>query len=327
MLGEPGMVMLMTAVTAKVSPLSLTCRACGKTWKVAPKPDGSVPINSRCPRAAGGCGSLRKVPRGPAVRSRWVAAFPVWDAPSPRRGPYRTAELCPACGEPLTASPLGTARACLPCGNRVTPPGVTAPYDCQEASAGRTVRSQADRDDEALALAERAGVLLDAIAGVLGDDRLHPAARARLEWYAAEITGAARARRGARVGELADRLSGQRIRRAHWWNSDAQNPAAITAGGNGDQDDDDEVWDAEVAGEEAPRSPAAPGADRFTGLAARGYTMNLAAPAGMCQLIMACRHGWAAQPEPCAAGAQRVFEGIRVCVIHYEALTMPLGRT
>jgi hypothetical protein len=292
-------------------------RFCSDTHRTAHGRANRTEPNRRPDNCSGTAISVRAAP----------APVLTWDPPSQRRGPYQTTDPCPDCDGPLTASPRGTTRACLPCRHRATPPGVTAPYDRHEAATGRTVKSDDDRDDEALALAERASVLLVQIGQVL-DDGLHPATTGRLEWYADEIKAAARAGRDTRVEKLAERLGGERIRRLHWRNSDAPNPAAITADDNDDQADEDaEVYDAELVGDEAPRSLPAPGAGHAAELAARGYTINLAAPAGMCQIIMACRHGWAAQPEPCPAGAQRVFGGARVCVVHHQALSMPLGRT
>jgi hypothetical protein len=335
------MVMRMTVAMVGAPPLSLTCRACGLTWDVAPKPDGSMPIGSRCPKAAGGCGSFRRVPRGPAVRPRREAEFAqvlsefsAWDPPSPRRGPYRTTEPCPACDEPLLASPRGTVRGCTGCGHRVTPPGVLAPYSRQEAAAGRTVRSQVDKDDAALALAERAAVLQAAIAATLGDDRLHPATRGRLEWYSAQITAAARAGRGGRVGELAERLSGERVRRLHWWNADAPDPAAITAGDDDDQDDDDdddEVYDAELAGDapgaiEAPRPVVL---DLSAELAARGWKLRPDEDGQrLCHVVKHHSPAWPggpASPYHCINRAVRVIAGGAVCGSCHDALLRPLG--
>ena len=260
-------------------------------------------------------------------RSRTVIAVraepaPVltWDPPSQPRGPYQTTDPCPDCGGSLWATLRGTRRACLACEDRVTPPGVTAAYDRCGTAAGRTVRSDDDRDDDALALAERASILLARISEVLDDD-LHAASKGRLEWYAEQIKAAARAGQGTRVEKLAVKLAGERIRRQHWWNSDAPNPAAPIAG---DQDDDDgEVWDAEVVDDGAPPGTEAPARagvlDLAAELAARGYRLQ-EVPPGRCP-VLETHSGF---PQDCHGAADHIAAGRRFCQPHAYALTTRL---
>jgi hypothetical protein len=204
----------------------------------------------------------------------------------------------------------------------VIPAGVQAPYQRGQGDT-RQIRSQAERDDEALALAERTGVLLAAISGTLADDQLHAATRARLEWFASEIRDAGKAGHAARVGELADRLAGERVRRQHWWNADGQNPAALPAG-----DDDDEIYDAEMCDDDdqpAAIEAAAPAPNYAAELAIRGYLTDPAPPPRQCSIGQVYA-GSMLLPEPnwCRLRAEYAWGPHPVCWGHHEALSIPM---
>jgi hypothetical protein len=204
-----------------------------------------MPVTARCPRARGGCGKLRKVPRQHAVSTLVTAAgAPAgWDPPSEPRAAYRTAGQCPKCGTPgLIASPRGTVRGCLTCKGRVIPAGVAAPYERGTGST-REARSQRERDLEALELARRKGIMRGQLDAIADDGRLTPESLAAVEWFAEQVKAATT---GQRLDELADLYAVQKIRRRGWLQG---RPPAITAGyaeddddGQGDDDQDDDDW-------------------------------------------------------------------------------------
>jgi len=204
---------------------------------------------------------------------------------------------------------------------RIIPAGVRDAYQPSEASAGRTVRSQDDRDDEGLALAERASELLAGISRVLSDGKLHHASRARLEWYEDEIRKATKAGQPRRVEHLAGKLGDERIRRQHWWDGA---PEAITAGD--DQNDDGEVYEAEIVDDGEPLTIAAPARPPS------GPAWTLPGPAGAMTWAEAlARAGWRMVPSAtgcqvsdgaaaCGAQANRRISGGLVCYDHYQNL-------
>jgi hypothetical protein len=49
-------------------PVTLECPACSLQWEITARPDGSMPVNARCPTSQGGCGKLRRVPRASTRR-------------------------------------------------------------------------------------------------------------------------------------------------------------------------------------------------------------------------------------------------------------------
>jgi len=260
-----------------------------------------------------------------------------WDPPSEPRRLHLTTEECPHCAGPLVATPVGTMRGCPKCGHRVPPAGVRDAYDPSEVSAGRTVRSQDDRDDEGLALAERASELLAGIRHTLADDKLHHASRGRLEWYEAEIRTATRASQPGRVEHLAGKLGGESIRRQHFWQG--QPPAAIEAPAWDEvpADDTGEVCEAEIVYEaeivcdgeqlaiEAPRRAVS---DFAAALAARDAAMEPNQQGrGLCHVIWPPPPG--APPgtprRHCLGQARHSISGGAICTACHDALQRPLG--
>jgi hypothetical protein len=254
-----------------------------------------------------------------------------WDPPSERSQPTTVTEPCPRCGNPLTASPRGTRHACLIGGYWVIPAGVLAPYERGEGQA-RQARTEDERDDDALALAEHAGILLDAIKGALADDRLHAASRARLEWYAGQIGDAAKAGNTARVARLEDKLGHEKIRRQRWWDGQVLNPAAIIPGGNG-QNDDGEIYDAELVDDDyQPRAitaAPAPAIDITAVLAALNYSLR-PNPAGpkRCHVVLRPPVGAPAGTprRHCQGLADNVIRGGAICDTCLDAALRAGGR-
>jgi hypothetical protein len=116
---------------------------------------------------------------------------------------------------------------------RVTPPAVLAPYQRDGApAAARQVKSQRERDLEALGLARRKGIMLGQLAELAADDRLDPASLPVVEWFREQIKDAAS---DGRLDELAALLPEAGIRRRHWWHGQ---PAAIEPA---DYDDGDQA--------------------------------------------------------------------------------------
>ncbi len=104
----------------------------------------------------------------------------------------------------------------------------------------RRVRSQRERDLDAIELAKRKGIMISQLGQLAADDRLHPESRPVVEWFAQQVRDAAA---GTRLDELAALLPGAGIRRAHWWQG---SPAAIeTEPYDGEDDGEDQGDDAE----------------------------------------------------------------------------------
>jgi len=298
------------------------CTSCGVRWEVSPKPDGSMPVTTRCPKDRGGCGKQRKVPRA-ARRAATDAGMPGgWDPLSVPRQPYPVAEPCPHCGEAqVRAEPRGTIRACLGCGKRVTPHGVLAPYE-RGAEITRVAKSQRERDLDALDLAGRKGIMLGQLGGLADADRLDDASRLKIEWFAEQVKAAATA---ARLDELAALFGEAGIRPRRWWQG---KPAAITAGYADDEDTEDDYDD---AGEDQGDGPAAelatvtsiaPQQRRATwadGFAAYGWRLTPRDDSGICPVISS--EGRCHRPS---GGHPPVTDGIVrdawPCDWHYDAL-------
>lgn len=249
--------------------IPMTCAGCGKRWTVEPKPDGSYPQISRCPRYRGGCGKQH------AVRARRPAAakgspsrpapsaltVPAWDPPSPPRLPQRLAEPCPRCGAAeVRASERGTVRGCYACKRRVTPPGVLAPYE-HGTEVTRHAKSRQERDDDAKAAVVAAGEFLRVVRAMGADPRIHPASADLLGWYEEELTEARKNRDAARLAELRDEFAAGReageFRRRHWW----QGEVRAADDEEDDEDQDDEPADLPrpvVRGEIMPAPAEAP---------------------------------------------------------------------
>lgn len=238
-------------MTAKLSPvIPMRCPRCGHKWNLPRRADGTYPQTAGCPKLRGGCGHVVKVPRYAHTGRRVAPPAPAaagsgepaeWSPPSEPRGVYPVAEPCPHCGETkVYAEPRGTMRLCLGCKERVTPPGVLAPY-ARGAGVTRTAKSQRERDLEALDLAGRKGVMLGQLRDLAADERLDPASQLKVEWFAEQVKGAAGA---ARLDELAALFSEAGIRRRRFWQG---RPAALTAGYAGeDSDDEDEDGDGDA---------------------------------------------------------------------------------
>lgn len=318
----------MTAVAVAEPPVvSLTCGSCGMAWDVRPRADGSWPGGARCPRDRGGCGTYRKIPAARSASTTQVrataAAAAAWEPPSEPRRPRESADPCPRCGGITHASPRGTVRVCLGCRTRVTPPAVLAPYQRDGTTAARAVKSQRERDLEALSLARRKGLMLGQLAALAADERLDPASLPVVEWFREQVKDAAS---DGRLDELAALLPEAGIRRRHWWHGQ---PAAITAG-YPDEDDEDQADELAAAPLAAPASLAAQ-----PGRAAVDYAAELAARewrwephgAGLCQLIHMKPHGWDyVPPQECINRAEHAIPGGAVCGSCYYALNQPLVR-
>jgi hypothetical protein len=251
-----------------------------------------------------------------------------WEPPSLPRDPWLVNESCPGCGEPLCTAGRATVRACLTCRCRVIPPGVSAPYQRADVAA-RQVKSQRERDMEAIALAERKGIMLGQLAEVAGDARLHPASVPIVEWFADQVRAA---KTDDRLTELADLLPDAGIRRRHWWQGE---PAAIETGGY-DQADDDQDGDYEY-----DDSPGAHGSNLPTELppvsatsyyadelAVRGYQLGAGGRQGGCQIIETMPTGQPPGSAPVVCGGPGIsaIPGGRICPPHYEALQHPMAR-
>jgi hypothetical protein len=245
----PGVMMAAEAVTVR-------CPSCSRSWKVPRRDDGTVPKTARCAQYRGGCGRTVKVPRGTgrragAAESPAVLAAAEWDPPSAPRDERETAEPCPRCGGPLTASPRCTARVCPQCNRLTMPAGVAAPYERGTGST-REARSQRERDLEALELARRKGIMRGQLDAIAADDRLTPESLAAVEWFAEQVKAATTAQR---LDELADLYAVQKIRRRGLFQA---RPPAITAGYAEDDDGqgDEGEWDDEDEGHGPPPAVA-----------------------------------------------------------------------
>jgi hypothetical protein len=178
----------------------------------------------------------------------------------------------------------------------------------------RQVKSQRERDTEAIALAQRKGVMLAQLAGVAADDHLDPASVPIVEWFREEVKDA---RGGGRLDELAALLPESGIRRRRWWQG---SPAAIEA----DHDDDEDEEDGPADEYPAPRGAPA-GVDYAAELAVREWRWKPHGT-GLCQLIHMKPHGWDhAAPQECVRAAEHGIPGGAVCGSCYQALNTPRG--
>lgn len=253
------------------------------------------------------------------------------------RGPAETGEECAGCGSRLWAGPRGTWRVCLACRCTVVPAGVAAPYAAGDGG-GRRVVGQRERDLAAIALARRKGVLLDQLAKLAADPRLHPEAGPVLDWLAGQVREAAS---DGRLDELAavaaDPAAG--IRRRHWWQGDpAPLPGPAAPGDDGWGVADDDGWDDDEPGRDDDDGGGEPGvlagvvvagpvADWAAELAARDWALGPHGP-GTCQVVrMRLPDGSEAEPPvECADRAARVIPGGVVCEACYQALTWRAGK-
>ena len=233
-----------------------------------------------------------------------------WEPPSEPRYPSMTTEPCPDCGQPLKGT--RTLRSCS-AHLRVTPRGVRAPYE-REASTGRQVKSQRERDQEARALEARRQRLADELDGLAVDKRLTSEARGALKWYRAEVD---QAKTMSRLDDLVEQFRGERLTRTGW----LARPAVAEIE---PADDDDGQAD-----EPAP----APLAITAPAQVVSGRAWTLPGPAGAMTWAGAlARAGWRMVPSAtgcqvsegaaaCGAQANRRISGGLVCYDHYQNLT------
>lgn len=249
-------------------------------------------------------------PRSPSVRMVVPHAAdlvpPAWDPPSEPRHAHQTTEVCPECGETLLAGPRGTWRACAGCSRVSVPAAVCGPYAHGE---GRHVASQRERDLEAIALAQRKGIMLAQLAALAADDKLDPASLPVVEWFRDQVRDAPG---DGRLDALAGLLPEAGIRRRRWWQGQ---PAAITAGyAEDDEDQDDEPPPAQLAVVAAPAARR-PEMTWAGAVAACGW--RLSPVTGGCQVTETGR--------PCGAEVRHSITGGWVCARHHAALCQVLA--
>jgi hypothetical protein len=190
----------------------------------------------------------------------------------------------------------------------VEPAGVRAPYD-RETPAVRQVKSQRERDLDAIALAQDKGVMLSQLDALAADPKLHPASLPVLEWFRAEVRDAASA---ARLAELVTLLPESGIRRRHWWQGE---PEAIEADAWNEDDDEDAGYaydDEDQADDEPPAVAVAPAALMPHQWPA-GLSMEAPRRDGRCQ-VRDARRGRCTRP-----GTREVPLAV-VCDDHYRIL-------
>jgi DNA-directed RNA polymerase subunit RPC12/RpoP len=294
-----------------VAAFTVNCRRCDEPISTRAKPGNTI----RCPS----CGYAQRLrPPGQVAQLLQDAAAGIWNPPSEPRAPGRSADPCPRCGAAAYASPRGTVRACPGCSTRVTPPAVLAPYRRDSSAAARQVKSQRERDLEALGLARRKGVMMAQLAALAADERLDPASVPVVEWFREQVKDAAS---DGRLDELAALLPEAGIRRRHWWQGQ---PAAITAGyadeddepEEGEDDDEDQAADemrlatpASIAAQQHRAQPS-----RMTwadAIAVCGWRLSLTV--GGCQIVNE-------RSQLCGAQTARPVTGGWVCAGHYDAL-------
>lgn len=278
-----------------------------------------VPKTSRRIYCSGSCRALAAKRSGPqsgkgrqpqSAQPALSARVPalIWEPPSEPRESYKTNEPCSGCGAPLLAEPRGIWRACPTCKGLVIPPGVVAPYAAGTARQ-RQVKSQRERDLEALGLAERKGIMLAQLRAIAEDDRLDPASMPVVEWFREQVRDAAS---GGRLDELAALLPEAGIRRRRWWQG---KPAAITAGYDdgepGDYDDDDQA-DEPTALCGVPASDGGHPRRMTWAEAVTASGWRLVPVRGGCQLI--------ADGRPCTGPADRDIGTAWVCGACYGRL-------
>lgn len=294
-----------------VAAFTVSCRRCGEPISTQAKPGNTI----RCPS----CSYAQRVrPPGQVARSRHDAPPGAWDPPSQPRAAGQSGDPCPRCGAAAYASPRETARACFKCGMRVTPPAVLTPYRRDSTVAARQVKSQRERDLEALGLARRKGVMLAQLAALAADDRLDPASLPVVEWFREQVKDAAS---DARLDELAALLPEAGIRLRRWGHGQA---AAIIAGYADEDDEPGEDEDDEDQADEHEVVLAAPASIAAQQHRAQPSRMTWADAIAMC--------GWRLSPtvggcqivnersQLCGAETARPVTGGWVCAWHYDTL-------
>ncbi len=245
-----------------------------------------------------------------------AAAVPVWEPPSGPLRPYRTAEACGGCQEPLWATAGGTWRACLTCKAPVTPPAVQAPYERGVAASQRQVKTRAELEAEEFALDDRKGPMLDQLDELLDGGELDTASVRKVGRIRERVE---KAESDARLDELVEQFQRAGIRRRSRWHVQ---PAAELDSGASDYDDDGDGQDDDDGDGRAAIGPAPAGGGYAAALAARNWILKPHGP-GVCHVV---RRGWDGSPDPCARAAGRVIPGGAVCDHHDQALITPLNR-
>jgi hypothetical protein len=297
-------------MTATAAPVTARCK-CGRSWEVAPRAGGTVPATARCATGRGGCGRVVKLLRAaPGAPGSAASALWAWEPPSEPPRPVLVDESCPDCGSLLWAGGRGTRRVCAACGGSVVPHGVRAPYE--RGAAVRRVRSQRERDLEALDVAGRKGVMLRQLRTLADDERLASGSAPKVEWFAEQVRAA---QSGARLDELAALLPEAGIRRAHWWQGAAP---ALGAAYDGDEDDDDEGPRphaqalAVVTGTARGEAPSGPAAPLSAVLARLGWRVNGSVRDPWCQV--------ADGAGDCQRASRETLGGMRLCGEHHREL-------
>ncbi len=259
-----------------------------------------------------------------------------WEPSSERRRLWQVNEACPECGGGgLHTRGRGTIRVCPTCERRVIPPGVAAPYE-RGGQAVRQVKSQRERDLEAVALAQRKGIMLTQLGALAADKRLHPDGLPVVEWFADEVRAA---KSDDRLTELAELLPESGIRRRQG------EPAAIEAPDYNDEDQGDDP-DNDDGNPDYSENEGYPRADTRNFPAQIGrvtvsknplpdYSAELAVRewrfqphgAGLCGLIHMRPHGWNMSPEECIRRAEHLIAGGTVCDSCFRALNQPMKGT
>jgi hypothetical protein len=212
----------------------------------------------------------------------------------------------------LHASPRGTVRVCVARHKRVIPAAVLAPYERDGTAAMRMVKSQAERDLEAIALARRKGIMLTQLGALAGDDRLDPASLPVIDWFRDQVKDAPS---GARLDELAALLPQAGLRRRHWWQGQ---PAA----GALEWDEDDEDQDVDGTGyppaiEAAPAAVVARPREMTAADALDVLGWRLTATVGGCQVI---EDGQLCGTETRHNVTGRYVRDAWICTRHYYAV-------
>jgi len=219
------------------------------------------------------------------------------------------------------ASPRGTWRACQTCQVHTTPAAVQAPYARREAAAQRQVKSQAERDLEAIALEDRKGPMLDQLDALENGGKLDTASLRKIRRFREWVDCA---QSDARLDELVELFRQAGIRPRRWWHG---KPAPELESAESAYDDDGQATDDYGAkSEHAPAAKRTAAVDYAAELAARNWIMRPHG-AGTCHIIEQTPHGWTnTEPQQCAPRAGFVIPGGAVCNSHYRALTTALDQ-
>jgi hypothetical protein len=247
-------------------------------------------------------------------------ALVAWDPPSPPQPDTQwrpTGEACLDCGGELVTRARGTIRLCIPCGRRVVPPRMQAPYE-RGPGQQRPARTQAEKDTAAIALARRKGVMLEQLEQLDADGRIRAEDRPVLAWFRHEVTAAGSE---ARLDQLTDAWKEHGPRPRRWWHADLPE---IASGLQDDCDGEDQVYAADLAGDDEdqgdddyPRSATA-----VTPLTAvtlqphewpRGWSMVAPGHDRRCQVVEATAGA-------CTAAAEHRVPLADVCGRHHRLL-------